>query len=67
MILFLFSSIVNVNDFTLTTDVVHISIANNISTMDSDDRNTTSRQANLLEQTSSSALNSANDFVVSDI
>ncbi len=67
MILFLFSSIVNVNDFTLTTDVVHISIANNISTMDSDDRNTTSRQANPLEQTSSSALNSANDFVVSDI
>jgi hypothetical protein len=58
---------VNVNDFTLTTDVVHISIANNISTMDSDDRNTTSRQANPLEQTSSSALNSANDFVVSDI
>lgn len=57
----------NVNDFTLTTDVVHISIANNISTMDSDDRNTTSRQANPLEQTSSSALNSANDFVVSDI
>ena len=35
--------------------------------MDSDDRNATSRQANPLEQTSSSALNSTNEFATSNI